>query len=121
MPTFSKSSQDKLSTCHPFLQEICNELIKETDFTVLCGYRGEVDQNEAYNTGKSKAKWGQSKHNASPSKAVDIAPYPIDWNNHQGFKDLASKFKVIADHKNIKINWGGDFKNIVDLPHFELQ
>ena len=121
MYQFSKSSQKKLSTCHPFLQEICNELIKEVDFTVLCGHRGQEEQNEAFVKGASKLQWPDSKHNSFPSKAVDIAPYPIDWNNHVRFKDLASKFKAIAQHKNIQINWGGDFKSIVDMPHFELQ
>lgn len=116
---FSKLSQERLSTCHLFLQEICYELIKEMDFTVLCGYRGKEEQDEAYNKGASKLKFPKSMHNTSPSKAVDLAPYPIDWNNHERFKQLAKRFKQIAEHKNIKVVWGGDWQ-MRDMPHFEL-
>lgn len=120
MPKFSKESEKKLSTCHPFLAEICNELIKEVDFTVICGHRDKQAQDEVFTKGASKAKWPKSKHNEYPSRAVDIAPYPIDWNNHVRFRELAKRFKQIAEHKNIKITWGGDFKNFPDLPHFQL-
>jgi peptidoglycan LD-endopeptidase CwlK len=121
MYKFSKSSQDKLNTCHPFLQEICNELIKEADFVVICGYRDKAAQDDAYSKGASKLKFPQSKHNKKPSLAVDIAPYNqgIDWNNHIGFQELAKKFKQIAEHKNIPVVWGGDWQ-MRDMPHFEL-
>lgn len=121
MYKFSKQSQDRLNTSHPLLQEICNELIKEMDFTVLCGYRDKVAQNEAFSKGSSKLKFPKSKHNKNPSLAVDLAPYPIDWNNHTRFKELAKRFKQIAEHKRIKITWGGDFKGFSDMPHFQLE
>ena len=120
MYKFSKASQDKLNTCHPFLQEICNELIKEMDFTVLCGYRGKAEQDEAFGKGASPFKYPKSKHNKSPSLAVDLAPYPIDWNNHIRFKQLAARFKQIAEHKRIKITWGGDWPS-KDMPHYQLE
>lgn len=122
MPKFSKKSLERLSACHPFLQEICNELIKEVDFTVICGHRNEVDQNHAFDIGASKLKFPKSKHNIMPSKAVDLAPYNngIDWNNHVAFKELARKFKLIAEHKRIAISAGADWKSFPDLPHFEL-
>lgn len=121
MNIFSKQSQERLNTCHPFLQEICNELIKEMDFTVLCGYRDKAAQNEAFSKGASKLKFPKSKHNSSPSMAVDLAPYPIDWNDHTRFKALAARFKQIAEHKRIGITWGGDFKGFPDMPHFQLK
>ena len=120
MPKFSNASHTKLATCAQELQLICDELIKEIDFVVLCGNRGEEEQNLAFASGRSKAKFPDSKHNTYPSKAVDLAPYPIDWNDTARFKDLAVRFKRIAKEKNIPINWGGDFKKLVDMPHFEL-
>lgn len=120
MYKFSESSQEKLNSCHPFLQEICNELIKETDFTVLCGYRGKQEQNDAFAKGASKLKYPKSKHNSSPSLAIDIAPYPVNWNNHVAFKDLAIKFKHIAELKSINVTWGGDWK-MQDLVHYQLE
>lgn len=123
MYKFSELSQKKLDTCHPFLQEVCNELIKEMDFTVLCGYRGKAEQDEAFAKGASKLKFPKSRHNTKPSKAVDIAPYNngIDWNNHVRFKELAQRFKQIAEHKRITITWGGDFKGFADLVHYQLE
>lgn len=120
MPAFSQKSKDKLLTCDQRLQDICSELIKEIDFTILCGHRGESDQNLAFSLGKSRAKFGQSKHNSLPSMAVDIAPYPVDWDDLDRFRDLAEKFCKIAVEKNINIKWGGDFTKLVDMPHFEI-
>lgn len=120
MPNFSKQSSARLATCDLKLQDICNELIKLTDFVVLCGERNEADQNHAFDTGVSKVRFPDSKHNSSPSQAVDIAPYPIDWNNLDRFKDLARQFCDIAAEKGIDVKWGGHFSKLVDMPHFEL-
>jgi len=120
MNKFSDKSQGKLNSCHEKLQVICKEAIKITDFTVLCGHRNEVDQNKAYEKGASGAKWGESKHNSHPSMAVDIAPYPIDWNDTERFARLAGTIEAIAFKYGVKLKWGGDFKNLKDMPHFEI-
>ncbi len=125
MAKYSKVSQSRLMTCNPILQDIFNELIQEYDHSILCGERGKEDQDNAFNTGKSKAKWGQSKHNVIPgvrtlSDAVDAAPYPIDWNDHTRFSEMNDKVQAIAKRKNVKINWGGNFKSLRDLPHWEI-
>ena len=120
MARFGKRSQERLNTCHNDLQKICNEAIKIYDFTIICGHRGEEAQNEAYNTGASNAKFGQSKHNKVPSEAIDVAPYPIDWNDTERFARLAGIIQAVAFEENIPIRWGGDFKNLKDMPHFEL-
>lgn len=125
MNKYSKLSLIKLSTCNPILQEVFKELLKELDHTIICGERGKEAQNQAYNTGKSKAKWGQSKHNVIPgirelSDAVDAAPYPIDWNNHVRFSEMNDRIQTIAKNKGYKIKWGGNFKNIKDLGHWEV-
>jgi peptidoglycan LD-endopeptidase CwlK len=86
MPQFSLSSASKLSTCHSDLQILCKRLIERYDFTVICGYRDKEAQNKAYNEGNSKLKYPDSKHNTSPSLAVDLAPYEktgIDWSKLQ--------------------------------------
>jgi hypothetical protein len=122
MASFGKSSKEKLATCDPRLQEILNEVIKIRDISILCGHRGEEEQNKAFNGGNSKLKFPQSKHNSQPSKAVDIAPYDkgIDWENREKFFELAGIVKAIAHTKGIKIRWGGDFTSFFDGPHYEL-
>ena len=72
MPRFGKTSKRRLATCHEDLQEILNEVIKYFDCSVLCGHRGEADQNKAYESGHSKVKWPNGRHNKKPSIAVDI-------------------------------------------------
>tara|TARA_R100000664_G_scaffold33418_1_gene50468 strand:- start:3344 stop:3754 length:411 start_codon:yes stop_codon:yes gene_type:complete len=135
MPYFSNSSKAKLSTCDPRLQDICNTLIQWYDFSVICGYRNEEEQNALYDSGKSQVKYPNSKHNKIPSQAIDITPYPVDWSDRESFTYLAGWFMAIAKMKNIEIIWGGDWNgtdnnrggnslkdnSFDDLGHFELR
>ena len=121
MPEFGRKSFLKLRTCHQDLQEILCEAIVHMDFTVLEGFRSMERQNMLSETGKSKLQWPNSKHNTHPSRAVDIAPWPIDWNDLDRFRELAELIKKIAKEKGIEIEWGGDWKNFIDMPHFQLK
>lgn len=121
MPSFGKTSKKRLATVDPRLQKILNEVIKIYDFTILCGHRTEAEQNEAYSSKKSQLKWPNSKHNTMPSIAVDIAPWPIDWNNIQQFKDLAKIIIEEAKKIDVELIWGGTWETLKDYPHFELK
>ena len=94
MYKFSSKSQRKLDECHEDIQIICQHLIKYIDFTVITGYRSKEEQKVMVEQGKSKTM--NSKHNNMPSLAIDIAPYPIDWNNRERFYYLAGYFMGIA-------------------------
>lgn len=120
MPFFSQKSLSKLNTCHPDLVHLMSEVIKEIDFTIICGHRGCEEQNKAFAEGKSKLQFPNSKHNSFPSRAVDIAPFPIDWEDAKRFKELAEKVKSAAHRLGIGIRWGGDFETLVDMPHYQL-
>lgn len=128
MPKFSKRSQTKLDTCHPDLKTLFTKVVETFDCTVLCGYRGEEEQNDAYDSGRSKVRYPDGKHNHNPSNAVDVAPYPIDWNDKDRFYFFAGFVKGLATSMGIKIRWGGDWdgdndlkdQTFFDLPHFEL-
>lgn len=120
MPKFSKRSQERLSTCHPDLQRLFNEVIKHYDCTVLDGHRSEKLQDFAFYSGKSKVKWPNSKHNSTPALAVDIVPYPVDWENINEFYQFAGFVKATAIKLNINVKWGGNFEGFFDGPHWEL-
>ena len=120
MPNFSRISKERLSSCHPILQSLFNEVIKHRDCSVICGYRGKEEQEKAFSEGKSKAHFGDSKHNYSPSLAVDVMPFPIQWNDKNGIMDFADFVKDTAFKLGIGIRWGGDFSNFFDGPHYEL-
>ena len=129
MPKFSKRSLDNLATADIRLQNLFNEVIKFYDCTVICGHRGKEDQDKAYREKKSKLKFPQSKHNSLPSKAVDVVPYPIDWNDIKRFHDFGKYVLKIAKAMDINIRWGGDWdmdgetkdEKFIDLPHFEIK
>lgn len=126
---FSKLSQARLASCHPKLQELFYEVVKNYDCTVICGHRGKEEQNKAVADGKSKTPWPMSKHNSVPSNAIDVAPSPLDWNDKEGFYHFAGFVRATALNLGIKVRWGGDWdgnfnlkdQNFFDLPHFELQ
>jgi len=128
MPKFGKTSKKRLETCHPKLQELFNEVIKHYDCSILQGTRSKEEQDEYFRTGRSKVEWPNSKHNSSPSNAVDVVPFPIDWNDWNRFYHFAGYVKGVADGLGIKIrsgiDWDGDNNfndnSFNDAPHFEL-
>lgn len=128
MPKFGKKSEERLATCHVDIQRLFNEVIKHYDCTVTCGHRGKDEQDEAVRTGVSKLAWPNSKHNSLPSKAVDVVPFPIDWEDMSRFYHFGGFVLAVAKQLGIKIRWGGDWngdlkfrdEKFKDLPHFEL-
>lgn len=119
MSEFSSVSTLRLETCHPDLQRLFNEVVKHYDCSILCGHRGEADQNAAFDSGNSPLQYPDSLHNKMPSLAVDVAPYPIDWDDIERFHHFAGFVEATALALGVKIKWGGRFKNF-DGPHFEL-
>jgi len=128
MPSFGTASRVRLDTCHVDLQQVCELVILNYDFTVLEGTRSNARQDELFRQGKSKLQAGESKHNQIPSRAVDIAPYYIDWNNIHRFYLLAGFMFQAAASLDVTLRWGGDWdrdwdhkdQDLFDLPHFEL-
>ncbi len=122
---FGNTSRKRLSTCHPDIQRVLERALELSpiDFTVVCGERNEEDQMKAFNSGNSKAKFGQSPHNKSPSMAVDICPYvdgALQWDNEAGWFTLYKTVMKAARELDVELTWGGHFKSITDKPHWEL-
>ena len=120
MPTLNQSSLNHLKSCDPRLSKVAHECIKTFDFQVICGHRSKAAQDKAVREKKSKAKWPTSKHNKTPSLAMDCTPRPLDWNNIESFKTMAKHMKAAASKVGVPIKWGGDFKGFFDGPHFEI-
>ena len=129
MPKFGKTSLQRLHTCHPLLQELFMVAIGHYDCTILCGHRGEEEQNQAVKEGKSKTLWPNSKHNNLPSRAVDAAPWPVRWWDTKKFYHFAGFVLGMASQMGIDLRWGGDWdsdkdlndQDFNDLVHFELK
>lgn len=128
MPKFGSVSKQHLATCAPELVDLFEGVIEVYDCSIICGYRGQSDQIRAYLGGFSKVKWPDSKHNAYPSRAVDVIPWPSGWAVKENFYVLHGVVMSVAHDLGIKIRWGGDWnrngnlkdENFYDLAHYEL-
>ena len=129
MPKFGRASKKRLKTCDEVLVFLFEEVVKYFDCTVLEGHRGKKLQNKYFKEGKSKLQYPDGNHNKIPSFAVDVVPYPIDWEDRERMTYIAGYVKRIALMLGIPIRWGGDWNgnndlkdnNFDDLPHFELR
>lgn len=133
MSGFSEFSKANLATCHPDLQVLFNEVIKDFDCRIQCGHRDKAGQDAAYPK-YSQVQWPNSMHNKMPSLAVDVLPYPVDWKNEKSFyffagRVLATAERLLREKKMMfAVRWGGDWDRdndlndhkFIDLPHYEL-
>jgi len=123
---FSNRSKSRLNTCHVDLQKLFNEVIKEKDCAILEGKRSAKRQYELYLNGKSQLDGVMKRSNHQVTKesplsyAVDVMPYPIDWEDLKGHQEFADFVFKKAKQLDIKIKWGGNWKSFKDNPHWEL-
>lgn len=125
---FSQRSLNNLKGVHPDMVKLMHASIinAPVDFVVTEGVRTAERQKELYKQGKSKCDGFMKKSNHQLREdgygyAVDLYPLPFDCKNKEPFKILAAHIKKIAYQLGIKISWGGDWKNFVDMPHYELK
>lgn len=111
MPRFGKTSKKRLEGVDTKLVNVLNELIKIMDVTIIEGLRTEERQKELLKKGATKVKY--SKH--MEGKAVDLSPYPIDWENRDGFHYMGGMIRGIAKQLNVKVRWGGDWDSDGDV------
>jgi len=134
MPRFSIKSNSILATCERDIQTVMHEVIKIVDITAFSGHRTPEEQAKLYAQGRTTkgniityrdGTDKKSKHNYSPSKAVDIIPYPSGWKDKERFHYVAGVVMTVADRLfkegkiEKQIEWGGNWKNFKDLPHFQ--
>jgi peptidoglycan L-alanyl-D-glutamate endopeptidase CwlK len=142
MPNFGEKSNARLDTCHDNLQIVMREVVKHFDCSVIFGHRTREVQAGLYAQGRTmpgrivtncdgvvKLSKHQGVDGEAPSHAVDVVPYPIDWNDEERMVYFAGFVKGVAVRMGVKIRWGGDWDsdtetkdtNFRDLPHFELR
>jgi peptidoglycan L-alanyl-D-glutamate endopeptidase CwlK len=120
MPQLSAASRTRLAGAHPLLQKLFAAVAIDTPILVLDSQRGRKAQEQAFALGHSRAHFGQSAHNWAPAIALDVVPFPLDWEDTARFKALAKIVKAKAAELDIPLQWGGDWKTLVDMPHYEL-
>lgn len=107
-----------LSGVHPDLVAVVKRAIEitEQDFSVIEGVRNIERQRQLVAKGASKTL--NSRH--ITGHAVDIAPWPIDWEDLKRFEIMADAMKQAADELGVDVEWGGDWRSFYDGPHFQL-
>ena len=128
MPKFGRASRKNLRTCDIRLRKVFDEVIKHVDCSILEGYRRKERQNKLYDEGKTKVRYPEGRHNNNPSLAVDVARYPIDWDDRERHTLFAGFVIGIANSMGIDLRWGGDWNRnwdtkdnrFDDFPHFEI-
>ena len=131
MPRLGKRSKKRLEGVDSRLIDLLERVCKYFDITVIEGKRSQERQDMLVKQGKSKTKFG--KH--VQGKAVDIAPYPIDWNARDDFHMLGGFVLGVANQMGLRVRWGGCWRydslyegqrttktnNFDDLVHFEIK
>lgn len=123
--TWDKISDERISKLHPSIQVLVAKFINEVQtklgitLRVTQGLRTFEEQNEIYAKGRtapgqivSNAKGGFSYHNYG--LAIDVA----EIKNGQVIWDT-QWHKIAPIAKSLGFEWGGDFKKLVDKPHFQ--
>ena len=134
--SYSFTSKTKLETCHPDLQTLFFYVSLNYENTIVCGHRGEQEQNEAFADGNSQLQWPNSKHNSYPSDAVDAVPYEVnhlDWGKLQsayfagyvkGMAEILFRMSIISHKIRCGIDWNEnndiDDTKFWDACHFEI-
>lgn len=118
---FSSRSKEKLKGVDEKLVDVIEISLMESpyDFGITEGLRTIEKQKEYVRTGKSQTM--NSYH--LNGRAVDIVVYKdgkVTWDLKY-YKEIADIVKEIAAEKGLKITWGGDWKTLVDGPHFQIE
>ena len=113
---YGRKSRIILSGANVRLQRVFNTAIKLglIDITIIQSIRDREEQNEYYDSGKSKVEWPNGKHNilkeGDKSDAIDAAPYvngEVSWNPKHCIY-LAGIVCAVGTWLGIKIRWGGN-------------
>ena len=141
--TLSKRSLGSLESVDPRLVSIAKRAIKITqqDFVIIEGLRTREQMKINYGKGRTvaelakhgiEAKYAKPKEakvtwlnnpfasNHASGKAIDVVPYPVDWNDIGKFRTIADAFKQAARELGVSMVWGGDWTK-KDYPHFEVK
>lgn len=146
-------SKSMLAGVHPDLVRVVERAIELTaqDFMVLEGVRTEKRQRELYGQGRTagelraagvdstlarpelqKVTWTLKSNHFKQADgyghAVDLVPYPLDWNTIAKFDAIADAMFKAAEDVGVRLRWGADWnqngkrreRGETDSPHFEL-
>lgn len=122
----STMSPELVKLCYAFLLQ-CEKLGIKVKITQT--YRSVAEQNALYAQGRTapgpkitNARGGQSPHNTTHNGQPAASAFDIVCLGADGKPDWNSPnfAKAGSIGRSVGLVWGGDFKSIKDMPHFEL-
>lgn len=130
-PKTGTAAPSKLDGVDPALADFAERLMRGMasighPMLVSEGFRSMERQAALYAQGRTKpgkvvtnAKPGQSLHNTG--RAVDIVfDSPKPWAESHPWATVGMVGKSVAIALGLKLSWGGDWKGMVDRPHWEV-
>lgn len=125
--TWDEKTDQKIKKLHPQLRPLASKFINEVEkklgikLRITDGFRTFDEQNKLYAQGRTtagkivtNAKGGQSYHNYG--LAFDCY---LTENGSVTFKKAVNS-EIAKIGKDLGLEWGGDWKSLKDMPHFEL-
>ena len=122
-------SERNIEKLHPKVRDKARELINRVEkelgikLRVTSTLRTYAEQDKLYAQGRTtkgnivtNAKGGQSNHNFGT--ALDVVPIVNGQADWKTTTDTWNKIGTIG--KSLGFVWGGDWKSLVDKPHFEM-
>jgi hypothetical protein len=117
----------KLTQADSYLANWFNDKVKTAypDAHVSWSFRNRAQQNDCVSDGKSKEPWPTSKHNFTinglpHSLALDL--FQIDDSGRAVWDEAFFRaVNEMNEKAGLPIVWGGTFKMLHDLDHFQIQ
>lgn len=119
-------SERCIASLHPQVQPLARSLVKISaehgvEIRIIAGMRTYAEQNELFAQGRTKpgpivtrAQGGWSNHNFGLAFDVGV------WERGKYIPE-SKLYRIVGNlGKAIGLEWGGDWKSIVDEPHFEV-
>jgi len=141
MYSYSRRSQEVLSTLHPKLQLVMMMAIQVVDICLIDGLRDKETQDKYFRNDTSHVQWPYSRHNKTldplldksevdVSDAVDAIPWPTQYRDKEQMILAAGVILACAALIGVELRWGGDWDrngiinnkrdDFFDCWHFEL-
>ncbi len=125
-PKLCPGCEEKLKGVHHALAAVFRDVIKPRfrSCHISDGWRGEEEQNKAFEEGKSLLKWPNSAHNklddqGNPcSLAIDLFELEGNGLGYWRWKYFEAIGGVLKN-LGVPVMWGGYWKDFKDGPHFE--
>lgn len=120
MFVLGKRSKDNLKGVHQDLVKVVERAIQLTkqDFAVIEGLRTKERQAELMKKGATRTL--NSRH--LTGHAVDIVPWVngnVSWD-WKFYSEVRSAMMQAAGELGVEIEWGGNWENFKDGPHWQL-